>query len=371
MANAKRRKHQQGSVWLRGSSFYVRYYGPDRRQKTEFLCKKDDKHHSRTCKPVRDLAAKVVARVNSGVAAASESPSVREFWDGTYLPFAEKNLRPSTVDSYKDLWDRHLKPHFDGARLGEYKSSDATEFLTALAGCLGRNSLNHVRSLMSGIFSHACALGKAERNPMREAKVLGRARVPGQTDHYTLEEAEDIISALADDPEAQAVMALSCFMGLRPSEIAGLKWEDCGADAMHIRRAFVRGQVGPTKTPESVASLPMVASVQIPLALWRENTGSPSEGWVFPNGKGLPMDIREFCRRRIRVKLKPGQWKGLYSGRRGAATILVGLTGSLVPAQELLRHKSLTTTAMFYKKTTASALKDGLKLLEAATTKRQ
>jgi hypothetical protein len=39
-------------------------------------------------------------------------------------------------------------------------------------------------------------------------------------------------------------------------------------------------------------------------------------------------------------------WKGLYAGRLGAGTILVNLTGSLVAAQELLRHKSLTTTAM-------------------------
>jgi hypothetical protein len=39
-------------------------------------------------------------------------------------------------------------------------------------------------------------------------------------------------------------------------------------------------------------------------------------------------------------------WKGLYAGRGGAGTILVDLTGSLVAAQELLRHKSLTTTAM-------------------------
>jgi hypothetical protein len=34
-----------------------------------------------------------------------------------------------------------------------------------------------------------------------------------------------------------------------------------------------------------------------------------------------------------------------------------------------LRHKSLTRTAMFYKKTTASALRDGLKVLETASKK--
>jgi integrase len=46
------------------------------------------------------------------------------------------------------------------------------------------------------------------------------------TAHYTLEEAENIISALVDHVDAQLVMALSFFLGLRPGEIAGLKWED-------------------------------------------------------------------------------------------------------------------------------------------------
>jgi hypothetical protein len=154
----------------------LRYYAQDRRQRTEFLCKRDEKHDSKTCKPVRDIASKVMARVNSGALAAAESPTVAEFWDGTYLPFAEKNLRPSTVHSYGDLGERHLQPHFGDARLATYRSSDATAFLTGLSAKLGRNSVNHVRSLMSGIFSHACALGKAERNPMREAKVLGKPK---------------------------------------------------------------------------------------------------------------------------------------------------------------------------------------------------
>jgi len=54
--------------------------------------------------------------------------------------------------------------------------------------------------------------------------------------------------------------------------------------------------------------------------------------------------------------------------RRGAGTILVDLTGNLVAAQELLRHKSLTTTAMHCKKRTENALPTGMKLLEAAST---
>jgi integrase len=112
------------------------------------------------------------------------------------------------------------------------------------------------------------------------------------------------------------------------------------------------------------------------LTAWRVNCPQSTEGWMFPaswhgNRKTGVMDIREYCRKVIRPALdeKRIAWKGLYAGRRGAGTMLVELTGNLVAAQELLRHTSLTTTAMFYKKRTQSALANGMKLLEAAATK--
>jgi integrase len=76
----------------------------------------------------------------------------------------------------------------------------------------------------------------------------------------------------------------------------------------------------------------------------------PTEGWVFPNGRGRPASLREMARRRIRPTLEKAglRWKGLYAGRRGSGTILVDLTGNIVSAQELLRHKSMTTTALHY-----------------------
>jgi len=43
------RKHQTGSVWLRGSSFFLRFYDENGKRKTEFLVEKDDAHYSETC----------------------------------------------------------------------------------------------------------------------------------------------------------------------------------------------------------------------------------------------------------------------------------------------------------------------------------
>jgi integrase len=277
--------------------------------------------------------------------------------------------RASTIRSYKDIWERHLKPHLGDIRMGEYRPSQATELLTKASGKLGRNSVNHIRGLMSGIFSHATALGRIEHNPIRDAKSLVRAKAPAATPYYSLDELENIITALADDPEAQLMMALAGFLGLRPSEICGLRFEDFTENAVHIRRAVTSGVEGPTKTEGSVGSLPLIDVVRIPLSLWRLKLGSPDSGWVFPNTHGDPINLKDFYVKRIRTKLKTGQWKGLYAGRRTAATLLTQLTGNPMAAAQLLRHQDYSLTMRAYAKQDRKELSSGLKLLESSLRK--
>lgn len=95
---------------------------------------------------------------------------------------------------------------------------------------------------------------------------------------------------------------------------------------------------------------------------------NPSEGWVSPNGKGKPVDLRSVIGRTIVLTLtaKNIEWKTLYAGRRGAATILRQLTGNALAAKEFLRHKSLAVTTDKYVKAMPEAPLKGIKLLEAA-----
>jgi hypothetical protein len=181
MQKSQRIRTQKGHVFEKSGHFYIRYYTTVkgvRKQKAELLCEKDEKHHSKTCKPVKILRDKVMLRVNSEADCGEATPTVSDFWESTYLPFAEQNLRPSTVYSYKDIWERHLQSQFNGARLSEYKPASATAFLTSLTKKLGRNLLNHVRSLMSEIFSHAPALGHIVSLPTEKSPVSAGLNFP-------------------------------------------------------------------------------------------------------------------------------------------------------------------------------------------------
>jgi integrase len=187
------------------------------------------------------------------------------------------------------------------------------------------------------------------------------------TQHYTVEEAEDIISALVDRVDCQLVMALACFLGLRPGEIAALRWDDFDAENVHIRRSVVRGIVGTPKTVESIASLPLLDRVRVPLELWRQKSPDTS-GWLFPSVNNTPIDLHNLIARVIRpaIKAEGLVWKSLYAGRRGAGTAIIARTnGNAAIGQALLRHKNMSTTLQFYKKQIPAAdLRAGMKMLE-------
>ena len=253
-----------------------------------------------------------------------------------------------------------------------------------------KTTLKHIKALGTAIFKLAVSDEWLKVNPWHDVLIPDDAVASDPTEHYTMEEAEDIISALVDHVDAQLVMALSFFLGLRPGETAALKWEDFDGQQVHIRRSVVRGVVGTPKTPESLAPLPLLGQVRLPLQLWWKKCDKPKTGWVFPSANDTPVDLHNLVARVIRphvegsaYKVKGvaqkcircgevprgvGKWKSIYAGRRGAGTAMVEVTnGNLAVAQALLRHKNQMTTATFYKKPiSAKALVAGVKLLEAA-----
>jgi integrase len=291
---------------------------------------------------------------------------VVEFWDRVYLPFIESsNLKPATIHSYKQVWHQHLKLHFHAVNLSDYKTHMMSVFLTGLAKTHRPRTLNNTKWLASAIFAHAVATGNCETNPIRDAMVLGKTLGHGDTKSYTLEEMENVISALVERVDAQLVMALSFFLGLRKGEIQGLQWSDVDEDFIHVRRAFSRGVVGPPKSKKSLRSLPIIQPVRGLLALWRAKTGDGV--WVFPNTEGNASNMDRFANVTIKPVLQKAghKWKGFHAGRRGLATELRSLTGNSTAGRDALGHSKTSVTEEHYEQRTSQDVMRGLKMLEA------
>ncbi len=417
---------QQGSLYVVGtgaeSACYLKYRSTDengdRVHKTMFLCTRDERHDWwfkrgkwGFSSAVRDLQRETMDRINAEaqaleLAKAAQSGAessgdmrIAAFWESVFVPYCEKvrdvtgepRMKPSTVRGFKQIWRQHLKSHFGAMTLSEYEPVMGSRFLRTLVDTQRKTTLKHIKALGSAIFKLAVAREFIKVNPWHDVVIPDDAVESERTPHYTLAEAEDIISALVEHVDAQLVMALACFLGLRPGEIAALKWEDFDGRYVHIRRSVVRGIVGTPKTPESLAPLPLLAQVKIPLQLWWKKCDKPTEGWVFPSENETPVDLHNLVARVIRPhvegpayqlkgavqkcircgevpKASGCEWKTVYAGRRCAATAVIEANnGNLAIGQALLRHKNQMTTATFYKKAvTPETLRNGMKMLELA-----
>jgi integrase len=363
----RRDRHQRGYVYEASGAFHVRYYtvvDGVRKQKSHRLCTKDRAtgHGSRSAKAVQLLAEDHMRLVNANTPTTS-ALTVVEFWDHTYLPFIESNLKPSTLNGYQQIWNQHLKAHFGTTVLNNYRTSMMSNFLTSLAKTLRPRTLNHIKWFASSIFAHAVATGNCENNPIRDAQVLGKTLGDGVTGAYTLEEIENIISALVDHPECQLIMALAFFMGLRKGEIQGLQWGDVDTDYIHVRRNLTKGKGGlhltTPKTKKSVRSVPIIQPVKGLLLLWRAK--NPDGEFVFAS------NLTTLAILTIRPALEKAglPWKGYHAGRRGLGTALRSLTGNSNAGRDMLGHSNAQVTEQHYEAAMPEEVLKGMKLLEA------
>ena len=134
--------------------------------------------------------------------------------------------------------------------------------------------------------------------PVKKAAVKTKIKPakPKQTSDYTLTELMDIVNNKLTRIDAQLIVCLAGLMGLRPSEIVALCWEDVNLKAgkLRLHQAYVRGNLGTTKTDIDV-TLPMLKMVIGLFKAWHQQLGEPTEGWVFPNqSREVPINIRDY-----------------------------------------------------------------------------
>jgi integrase len=341
----RRFRKQTGSVVKRTDGFYIRYYrdgdGGDRTKVTERLCDLtvlDPKKREL-------LAQSHLSTINNlrHAELRSQAPTpaltVSAFWVDTYLPWVKTNKRFSTVRGYEYDWKLYVKEHLANRVLSEFTTVDACDLLDHCASVkkLSRRSLAHVKSLCSGIFSHAVRNGIIQFNPWREAKESVRVRESEPRIEYTPEETITILNAI-EQTNAKLFFALVAVMGMRPSEVAAVRWENITEDVLNVREAAPYGKLGGLKTKRSKRDLIVTEPVTSLLKTSRKERNNPADGLLFTHDGVNPINHNTFAKTHITPFARKvcTRWNGCYSGRHGAATTLYNLTGDVRAAYQVL-----------------------------------
>jgi hypothetical protein len=154
---------QNGTIVRIGDRWYVRYW--ERRNIGGTIKRKRVTHSlgpvtTRGKRPPADIkteAERHMTTVNSGAVPAERIVTVGDFVLRVYLPWIEQHKRPSTAKGYRDVWEDHLKPRAEAMWLKNIRTYNVQEWLNDIGkdGKLSRNTLRHVKSVISAIFTLA------------------------------------------------------------------------------------------------------------------------------------------------------------------------------------------------------------------------
>jgi len=389
-----RSRKQNGTIIRIGSRWYVRYWerrtvgGTIERKRVTYQLGSVTTRSKRPPADIVSEAERHMAMVNSGNISAERIVTIGDFVERVYLPWTAEHKRPSTAKGYRDIWEDHLEPLCALVWLKDARTYHVQGWLNQIGtGNLSRNTLKHVKSVISGIFTLAKQQDYFQgENPARDSAVNPKAAEPQETYAYTLEEIKTILSLLPE-PAATA-FAVAAFMGLRHGEIQGLLWENYHDGEMYVSRSIWNGRISDPKTRKGRAPVPVIRQLADRLEIHRLRYGNPIVGPIFANALGKPLALSstvnrvilpalnrcEACEKAESDHQKAGhpykrdaripEWHGWHAARRGLGSNLYRLGVPDMVIQRILRHANVSTTATYYIKTAAVDVRSAMAKLE-------
>jgi integrase len=215
-------------------------------------------------------------------------------------------------------------------------------------GPFSKKSKQHMKATLHVLFESIIRRGgmDLQRNPMGLLRIKGRPAPTRKQLILTVEQYHKLMEIL---PPRVAMMAqLGMCLGLRASEILGLRWEDIDLanGSLVINRSVVGKHQDETKTLASNDDLPLHESLIAALEKWKADE-PVIDGWLF----GSPVTQRPFHRDSLlRWHLEPaGRKVGIYglgwhSFRHTYRSMMRGLDLPMEVQKRLMRHSDIRTT---------------------------
>ncbi len=271
--------------------------------------------------------------------------------------------RPSTASRYRCWLKNHVEPKWRDYPIKQIKPLLVEDWLKKLN--LAPKSKSHLKNLMRVLFNAAMRweLIPYQHNPMSLVRVKDGSKRQREPKALSVDEFRKVLESIPEPFGTMCIVAMC--LGLRVSEILGLKWKDIDWEGLRlaVRQAYVYGQEGELKTQASQRWMPLD---RLPAEKLREHkkkfaSFGNSETWVFAN----PETGRPYWPGRIQENwLVPAAQKaglgriGWHTFRHSHSTLLHALGVDLKVQQELLRHADIRTTMNIYTQAVPTALRE-------------
>jgi integrase len=295
---------------------------------------------------------------------ASQQPV--KLWLERWLAARQPSIAPRTFQFYQAQCE-YMLPYIGQLKLEALQPTHIRQMLAQLQrGGLSATSCGHVRRVLH------TALEMARRDRLVAENVAGLVEPPRAEpfEAYVLSEGEIAkLLAATRGERLEALLHVAVGLGLRPSEVRALAWQDYDREGRTLR-------VRVSKTAAGRRTLPLTDELcgqldehrarqaeEAQLPHWRDH------GLIFPSEVGTALSGRNLVRWFKRIAARAGLPPAvrLYDLRHTAATDWIAAGGDPKAVQALMGHSSPQTTLKHYAKARTERMRD---TVEAAAVRR-
>jgi integrase len=348
-------------------------------QKEAFVVDYTDQHgvrHLKTFERKKDATAfhaSVKVNVSAGVHTSTKM-TVAEAGEQWIASGETNGLEAATLESYRQHLRDHIVPFIGAVKLSEltvplvrafsdrlHKAGRSPAMVKKVIGDLGSILAD---SQERGLVAQNVVRSLNQRKKRRQDERRQKGKLKVGVDIPSPDEIRSIVAHLKG--RWRPLLLTAIFIGLRSSELRGLRWEDVDLKKaeLHVRqRADKFKNMGRPKSAAGQRTIPMPPILVNTLREWRLACPTSELGLVFPNGSGQVEFYANICTRGLwpaqiaaGVVTKDGKAKytGLHALRHFYASWCInrredgGLGLPLKMVQHRLGHSTIGMTADVY-----------------------
>ncbi|MSP79366.1 MAG: site-specific integrase [Dehalococcoidia bacterium] len=289
-----------------------------------------------------DLLTRELRRFDTGTYVPPTKTTVSQWLEKWLADYAEPSLRATTYRMYAGYIRRHVVPSIGHVQLAELRPDHVkAAHKAARDQGLSKLSVRHMHRILHKAINDAMTDGLVGRN------VVGLAKPDKLDPRPKLKYQPEVVSAFLAEARKTSygdALLLDLFLGLRRSELLGLRWEDVDFDQ---RKIYVRQtlhyvpQMGiiiyPTKNETSTRDMSMSDTVLLLLRAMRERLEAgwstlgitpPPDTLVFADATGHMLSPNTFSMETRKIAERAGlQGVHLHLLRHWAASLALAQGG--------------------------------------------
>lgn len=285
-------------------------------------------------------------------------------WVERYQGTGRRGFREATRDDYRRDLRRYALAFFsERRRLAEITPRDLAQFVAWLCdrrdghgAPLADATVRRVLAPVRAALASAVREGLIRHNPAQGLALPHRPTVEDEdADEVRALDREQLRAFLAVmHPEHRTLFRLLAATGLRISEAIALQWQHVALDGeprVRVRRALVRGRIGPPKSRHGRRDVPLDGALADDLrrrratAIWVAD-----DDLVFPSRVGTALRPENLRRRAMAPAAEEAcaSWMGFHTLRHTCASLLFARGANAVQVQRWLGHHSPAFTLATY-----------------------